>query len=104
MSYPRYHQRECRFERMIGNLEPLEGIHVKYGRVAIFVLAFIALGAIFLQLKTPTVAAAADGSPFAKNFSLVDKDGNIAGLMTTVISMRRSEHTSFLIRPETRCI
>jgi hypothetical protein len=51
---------------------------MKYGRVAIFVLAFIALGAIFVQLKTPTVAAFADSSPFAKNFSLVDKDGNIA--------------------------
>jgi hypothetical protein len=59
-------------------LERLEEIHVKYGRVAIFVLAFIALGAIFWQLKTPTVTAIADSSPFAKNFSLVDKDGNIA--------------------------
>jgi hypothetical protein len=31
-----------------------------------------------LQLKTPTVEAVADSSPFAKNFSLIDKDGNIA--------------------------
>ena len=51
---------------------------MKYGRVPIFFLVFIALGAILLRLKTPTAAAAADSSPFSKNFSLVDKDGNIA--------------------------
>ena len=38
----------------------------------------MALGAIYLQFRTPTIAALADSSPFAKNFSLVDKDGNIA--------------------------
>jgi hypothetical protein len=31
-----------------------------------------------LQFKTLTVLAVADCSQFAKNFSLVDKDGNIA--------------------------
>jgi len=51
---------------------------VKYYRVAIFVIAFMALGTICLRLTTPTVAAAEDEASFAKNFSLVDKDGNIA--------------------------
>jgi hypothetical protein len=55
-----------------------EAIHVKYVRVAIFVLAFIAVGTFFFESKTPTVRAEADSSPFAKNFSLVDKDGNLA--------------------------
>jgi hypothetical protein len=59
-------------------LERLEGIHVKYGRISIFVLGFTALGALLAQVKTPSVAAGADGSPFLKNFSLVDKEGNIA--------------------------
>jgi hypothetical protein len=59
----------------LSNSERLEEIHVKYGRVAAF--AFV-LGVFFLQFKTPTVVAGTDTSPFAKNFSLVDKDGNLA--------------------------
>lgn len=31
-----------------------------------------------MQLKTPTVVAVANSSPFLKNFSLVDKEGSLA--------------------------
>ena len=51
---------------------------MKFSRVAVLVLGFIALATVFSQLKSPTTAAAADQSPFAGNFSLVDKAGNIA--------------------------
>jgi hypothetical protein len=51
---------------------------MKYGRVAMFVFGFIALGIIFSQLKAPATAAAQAKSPFEKNFSLVDKTGQIA--------------------------
>ena len=77
---------------------------MKYGRVAIIVLAFIALGVIFLQLKTPAVTAAADSSPFAKNFSLVDKDGNIAKPDHYRDKYETLGTYFVLIRLETRCI
>jgi hypothetical protein len=52
---------------------------MKFSRVAILVLGFIALSIILSKLKSPTTAAAAaDQSPFVGNFSLVDKAGNIA--------------------------
>lgn len=51
---------------------------MRYSQAAIVVVVCSALGAAFLQFKSPRVAAAASGSPFAKNFALVDKDGNIA--------------------------
>ena len=52
---------------------------MKFGRVAIVILGFIALATILSQLRSPTAAiAAADQSPFVGNFSLVDKAGNIA--------------------------
>ena len=52
---------------------------MKFGRVAIVILGFIALVTILSQLRSPTAAiAAADQSPFVGNFSLVDKAGNIA--------------------------
>jgi hypothetical protein len=52
---------------------------MKFSRVAILGLGFIALTTIVSRLKFPaTAAAAADQSPFVGNFSLVDKAGNIA--------------------------
>jgi hypothetical protein len=52
---------------------------MKFGRVAIFILGFIALATISSKFRSPTAAAAAaDQSPFIGNFSLVDKAGNIA--------------------------
>ena len=52
---------------------------MKFGRVAILILGFIALATILSQLRSPAAAvAAADQSPFVGNFSLVDKAGNIA--------------------------
>jgi Cytochrome P460 len=52
---------------------------MKFGRAAIMILGFIALATILSQLRSPPAAiAAADQSPFAGNFSLVDKAGSIA--------------------------
>src|SRR6185437_1413631 len=53
---------------------------MKYVRVAVFVLALIAVATLIFQIKprTTVAAAAADKSPFLSNFSLVDKTGQIA--------------------------
>ena len=51
---------------------------MKYGRVAVPVVAFAALALVASQLKSPAKAAAAAQSPFADNFSLIGKNGEIA--------------------------
>jgi hypothetical protein len=51
---------------------------MKYHRAAMVVFGFIALTMLLLQLKAPSASAAANTSPFEKNFSLVDKEGQIA--------------------------
>src|ERR1700744_1980086 len=51
---------------------------MKYGRVAVPVVAFAALALVASQLKSPAKAAAAAQSPFAENFSLIAKSGEIA--------------------------
>jgi hypothetical protein len=51
---------------------------MKYGRVAISVIALATLTVTVSQLKSPAAAAAADKSPFADNFSLIGKTGEIA--------------------------
>jgi hypothetical protein len=51
---------------------------MKYSRMATIAVSFIALATLSWQLKSPTTVAAADISPFANNFSLIDKDGQIA--------------------------
>lgn len=51
---------------------------MKFSRVAIIVFAFVVVAVVISQLNSPTTAAAADKSPFAANFSLIDKAGQIA--------------------------
>src|SRR5580658_11319869 len=51
---------------------------MKYSRIAIPVFTFAALAFTISLFKLPTTAAAADKSPFAKNFSLISKTGEIA--------------------------
>ena len=51
---------------------------MKYSRIAIPVFTFAALAITISLFKLPTTAAAADKSPFAKNFSLISKTGEIA--------------------------
>lgn len=50
---------------------------MQYSLAAISAFAVIALTTISWQLKSPATVAAANQSPFANNFSLVDKTGQI---------------------------
>jgi hypothetical protein len=51
---------------------------MKLGLVTLFILGFVVLAVAFSQLKSPTAAAAAGQSPFAHNFSHVDKSASMA--------------------------
>jgi hypothetical protein len=51
---------------------------MKYSRMATIAVGFITLATLSWQLKSPSTVTAADKSPFANNFSLIDKEGQIA--------------------------
>jgi hypothetical protein len=50
---------------------------MRLGRVTLFILGSVVSVIAFSQLKSPTAAAAAGQSPFAHNFSYVDKSASV---------------------------